>query len=149
MEEGPPKPCNCQRKNECPLNGKCLTKTLVYEATVKSNDEEKTYTGLTDMTFKERFSSHKSSFTHEKHRDSTALSQYIWQLKDEKKDHSISWKILKQCQSYKCGGRSCDLCTTEKLFILKADPQKSLSDKRSELVSKCRHMRKFKLEGVG
>ena len=142
------KKCNCQKKDQCPLKGECLAKTIVYQATVRTTEgEEKTYTGLTESTFKERFTTHKSSFTHLKHRDSTALSQHIWQLKDLGKDYSLSWKILKKCKPYQCGSRSCDLCTTEKLLILQSDPQKSLN-KKSEIISKCRHRRKFKLEAV-
>ena len=143
-----PRNCNCRKPDECPLNGQCLERTVVYQATVKTDDGlEKLYTGLTDLTFKERFNGHTASFRNLDQRNSTALSQYIWQLKDERKNHSISWKILKRCQTYKCGTRNCDLCTAEKVYILMSDPKSSLN-KRSELISKCRHRKKFKLEGV-
>ena len=142
--------CNCRGgAANCPLNGECLAECIIYQATVTTtpDGEVKTYTGLTDNKFKERYGSHKSSFNHENQKDSTALSQYIWQLKHSQKSFNIKWEIVKRCQSYKCGGKSCDLCTTEKVFILRSDPQTSLN-KRSELVSKCRHRRKFKLEAV-
>ena len=46
--------CNCQqKKNSCPLDGKCLTKCVVYKATVTvttSNNQE-TYVGLTENEF--------------------------------------------------------------------------------------------------
>ena len=152
MEKGASNPqekkCNCRGgAGACPLNGECQVRCVVYKATVSSEGATKTYTGLTDNTFKERFSSHKYSFTHETEKDSTTLSQYVWQLKDSRKEFSLKWEIVKKCQSYQCGGKVCDLCTTEKLYILRSDPESSLN-KRSELVSKCRHRRKYKLEAV-
>ena len=48
--------CNCRVKNECPLNGKYQTPSVIYRADVvnNSNDEEKFYFELADTTFKER-----------------------------------------------------------------------------------------------
>ena len=45
------------------------------------------------------------------------------------------------------GSRRCDLCLTEKLKIMREDPE-LLLNKRSELVSKCRHKNKFILAKV-
>ena len=33
----PKKECNCKGKNSCPLNGKCLIKSIVYRAEIKSD----------------------------------------------------------------------------------------------------------------
>ena len=71
--------CNCRQKNSCPLDGKCLTKCVVYKATVTettSNNEE-TYIGLTENEFKTRFNLHKSSFKLEHKRTSTTLSEPV------------------------------------------------------------------------
>ena len=40
--------CNCRKKETCPLLGKCQTKGVVYQATVKreENQEEQTYVGI-------------------------------------------------------------------------------------------------------
>ena len=40
------KRCPCRSKNNCPLHGKCLTKSLVYEAEVKTYTESFRYIGL-------------------------------------------------------------------------------------------------------
>ena len=72
--------CNCRHKNSCPLDGKCLTKCVVYKATVTettSNNQE-TYIGLTENEFKTRFNLHKSSFKLEYKRTSTTLSGHVW-----------------------------------------------------------------------
>ena len=56
--------CNCRIKNSCPLDNKCLTSQLIYQADVTNNldDEYKYYLGLVETTFKERYSNHKSLF---------------------------------------------------------------------------------------
>ena len=37
--------CNCRDKLNCPLNGNCLQKCIVYRATVKSDRGEVNYLG--------------------------------------------------------------------------------------------------------
>ena len=48
---------------------------------------------------------------------------------------------------YKCGSRNCDLCLAEKVAIAhyKGD---GLLNKRTELLSKCRHRNKFIIANV-
>ena len=55
------KTCNCRVKNECPLLGKCLSKSLVYIAEITTTDthESKNYVGVTAGPFKERFNNDK------------------------------------------------------------------------------------------
>ena len=96
--------CNCRNKKRCPMNGKCLVKSLVYQATVTTdnNRPSQTYVGLTENTFKTRFNNHKASFNSYQKRNSTELSKYVWDLKRENVDYSIRWKILKRAKSYNC-----------------------------------------------
>ena len=57
-------------KNECPLQGKCLTKNLIYQATIvptQNPENTETYVGLCEPTFKERISNHKKDFKHQKY----------------------------------------------------------------------------------
>ena len=56
--------------------------------------------------------------------------------------YEIKWNIAAYASPYKRGSRRCDLCLTEKLKIMREDPA-LLLNKRSELVSKCRHKNKF------
>ena len=71
--------CNCRIKNSYPLDNKCLTSQLIYQAVVKNNldDECKYYVRLAGTTFKERYSNQKSSFTNEGSKNSTELSKYV------------------------------------------------------------------------
>jgi hypothetical protein len=45
-----PKECNCRSKSTCPLDGKCLTEGVVYQATVKgeNNVNDQTYIGISE-----------------------------------------------------------------------------------------------------
>ena len=143
--------CNCTVKSKCPLEGKCLESCIVYKATVIPNSDNsdcKTYIGCTEKTFKTRYNNHKLSFTNEKYSKATALSNYIWGLKKANTDYSIKWEILAKTIAYSCGTRKCDLCLTEKVLIASADPRLLLNS-RAELISTCRHKRKFLLNNAG
>ena len=53
---------NCRDKKQCPLQGKCLTKSVVYKAeiTTKDTDENKNYVGVTAGQFKDRYNNHRN-----------------------------------------------------------------------------------------
>ena len=140
------KTCSCRSKEQYPLNGRCLQKSLVYQATVSTDTETYRYIGLTEHSFKPRFTNHNQSFRHEKYSNSTELSKLIWKLKNSKTDYNITWKVLQSSIPYKIGGSKCDLCLSEKLHIIKASYL--IMNKRTELISKCRHKNKFSLRTV-
>ena len=79
--------CNCRNKDQCPLDNKCLTSSVIYNAQVTTNNATKNYIGLTEGTFKQRFSQHKATFKHRKYTNSTELSKYIWKLRDNNQGH--------------------------------------------------------------
>ena len=87
------------------------------------------------------------SFKHKKHVNDTELSKYLWKLKEENADYNLQWSIKAYASPYKCGTRECDLYLTESLIIARSDPKKLL-DKRTGLVSKCRHRNKFLLRNI-
>ena len=137
--------CNCKIKSLCPLNGNCLKKSLVYKATLSTDNNSKYYFGLCETTFKTRYYNHQQSFKVSNKRNSTELSKQIWKLKDNNKDYSLSWSIIQEVQPYKCGAQYCNLCVAEKMAILQAD-NSYLLNKRSEIIAKCRHKNKFLLK---
>ena len=140
--------CNCRNKQECPLPGKCTIENVIYETTIATTQETKKYIGLTSNTFKTRFTSHKSSFNDKSKRNSTELSKYIWHLKEKNAQYNISWKVLKQANSYSPKTNRCNLCLWEKYHIITAN-NPDLLNSRSELISTCRHKRKFLLSEYG
>ena len=106
-------------KNDCPLQHKCLTPGIVYQASVTNyeDDVDKIYYGLCETAFKERYQNHTSSFRYEKNRNKTEVPNYIWALKKDKIVPSIKLKLLRIV----CGKSTsnyCRLCLTEKFFII-------------------------------
>ena len=86
------KECNCRKKDQCPLDGKCLTQNVVYQATVTTQTSSKSYVGLA-TNFKDRYRNHTASFRHESKRNETELSKHIWTLQDTNKPFSIKWSV--------------------------------------------------------
>ena len=78
------KACNCRRPADCPMAGNCLRSSVIYQATVTTEDSkpDQTYVGLTETSFKTRFANHKSSFNDPSKRLSTELSKHVWHLKE-------------------------------------------------------------------
>ena len=89
---------NCHKRDECPLNGACLTESIIHKASVSvRNLLTKYYYGLTEGDFKTRWRNHKTSFTNANYKNVTELSYYIWELRDKHgisyDDINISWGI--------------------------------------------------------
>ena len=60
------------------LDDACLTKNIIYEATVTtSSGNARTYIGVTEHEFKTRYNNHKLSFKDRKHSHDTELSKHI------------------------------------------------------------------------
>ena len=83
-------------------------------------------------------------FHHDK-ANATELSKTLWKYEDKGIKPRITWSIVCKSFAYTSGAKRCNLCLAEKLAILQAD-QRTLLNKRSEFVSKCRHRNKFKLK---
>ena len=129
--------CNCRQKSSCPLDGKCLTKCILYKATVTettSNNQE-TYIGQTENEFKTRFNFYKSSFKLEHKRTSTTLSDHVWKLKKKKINFNITWQVLKRVKPF----------APSKLSILRSAPP---LNKRSDIFGHCNHRKKFLLSNL-
>ena len=140
------KSCNCRQKNNCPLEGKCRAKNVIYQATVSNNTNNHvaTYIGLCSTEFKTRYSNHKASFNHKNKQHHTELSKHIWKLKENNSTYNITWKILAQAQPYTNKTKRCKLCLLEKYFII-CKPHLGTLNKRNELTSNCRHARSYLL----
>ena len=71
--------CNCRNKHTCPLQNKCMSKDIVYKATILTGNTQDTkhYIGMTSNTFKERYRNHIKSFTHKKYSNETELSKHF------------------------------------------------------------------------
>ena len=108
------------RKLSLGAPGNCLQSSVIYQATVKRNDNNtsETYIGLTKNAFKTRQSNHTASFRHTKHRNSTELSKHVWSLKDSNIDYSISLRIISSSSSYDSSSKRCNLSLKEEFLII-------------------------------
>ena len=130
---------NClDGKDYCPLEGRCQTPSLVYEAKVDSTEGTKKYIGQTAVTFKLRWNNHKQSFNKAYKKHSTSLSSYIWQLQKKKVNYDISWSTKSLAKPMERGGKSCNLCLTEKTMIASCKDDNFLN-KRNEVMTRCLH----------
>ena len=142
-----PRMCSCRRLEECPLNGKCLTRNVIYKADVVNHTDNQTnpYVGLTSGAFKERLGVHRQGINHRSYASSCELTKHVWALKDANKEFTINWSILEHVKGRLVGGE-CKLCVTEKLHILEHPYQAMLLNGNCDI--KCVHQRKYKLGQV-
>ena len=138
--------CNCRKSVTCPLNGKCQQEGVVYQAVIERQDnkEIQSYIGITEGPFKLRYNNHNYTFRKAKHKNSTSLSKYIWDLKDNDIKFSIKWRVIKRCKAYKSSSKRCNLCLHEKFLII-CHPELGTLNSRNELISACRHRKKHLL----
>ena len=138
-------PCNC--RGECPLDGKCRTQDIVYGCTASTrNIPLKYYIGIAKGEWKKRHRNHESSFRLDHHKTDTALSKYVWDTKHTENEAPIlNWSIIKRAPAYTNISKRCLLCLREKLAIATYPNEEVLLNKKSELISKCRHENAFLL----
>ena len=154
--------CKC-RKFDCPLDGKCGQKNVIYQAIVEPGPQNKLskkenkikqinkgviwkprsiekYIGKTSSTFKERWNFTNSQIR-DRHLPSTALSSYIRQLKDNGyHNFKIKWMLLSKANPYTSATKICNLCNKEKYYLIYRRDTYTLN-KQEELIRKCRHRR--------
>ena len=107
---------------------------------------DKIYLGTAEENFKKRYYNHKTSFKNRGKANDTTLSKHVWEVKDKYKEtSSLKWSIVKSVPGYTNITKKCLLCLQEKLEIINYPNQEELLNKRSELISKCRHVNKYLL----
>ena len=130
------------------MEEKCLTQNVIYEPTITTPEPDNTvkkYIGLCETSFKKRYTNHKKSFNHERYKNSTTLSTEFWRLKNANLNPVITWRIVRTGPSYRLESKKCQLCLAEKFEIANYSEPDKLLNKRSEIISKCRHQRCFRL----
>ena len=133
------------------MNGNCIHKDVVYGAEIVTLDQDQipvdnstvTYTGGT-RDFKSRYYAHNSSFRDPERRTETTLSEHIWELSDQNLNYILNWKIIEKTHSFNPITLQCKLCLSEIYHIIVNPTQASLN-RRLEVYSSCRHIKKFLL----
>ena len=142
------KQCNCRNKAKCPIpDNLCRKTSVIYKAQINNA----MYYGLTCGEIKDRITCHRQTFREKYKENSTALSKYIWSKdlnkneNDEIVEPEIKWSILQQCHTYKPGSKNCDLCLTEKFFIINNINKPGTINKKTDIAVSCIHRRPFLL----
>ena len=144
--------CNCNCRNgptACPVQGHCLTESVVYRATIKEviSGKVETYTGLTGNRFKDRWNKHRSDMRNVKDRHNTSLSAHAWELKDQNIDFDIKWDFIEKAPVFNPVTGKCRLCLKEKYHILYSNTSSTLNQ-RQEIFNTCRHRKQKLLANV-
>ena len=141
--------CSCPMNAVCPMNGNCLSEDTLYSAKLTSNIPNYTpteYLGMSAPPWKQRLGNHKLEFNHKKY-VKCEIAKEVWNIKDQGGDYNIQWRIIGHAPSYNPIAKKCCLCIAEKLLIAEElNVNENLLNKRDELISKCRHRRKYTLE---
>ena len=111
------------------------TQSLVYIATSTTSSNRSVYYGTSEEEFKIRHKNHTKSFRQRKCMNETEVLITIYHGKSTKRPQHNN------------GLQSVALCLPEKVLIIRADPD-TLLNKRTELISKCRHRNNFLLANV-
>ena len=130
-----PPPCNCTIY-DCPLQGECQTQEIIYQCNVKETQtqNEKNYIGLTERTFKDRYTKWRTAFNKEGYHKNS-LSSHVWYLKRNNIDFVLSWQIVAKGKQYSPSTKSCNLCLKEIYYILFEKKRSSLNKRNQFLMS--------------
>ena len=107
---------------------------------------DKSYIGLSEDEWKKRYYNHRKSFRNQHYQWETILSSYVWETKrTTDKIPSLKWSIITALPAYSNIAKHCQLCLNQKYAIITYPDPENLLNKRSEIMSKCPHQRKFLL----
>ena len=137
--------CNC--RSNCPVQGKCKTKCVVYKATITDPANTAEYIGCNNSDFKTRYNNHKSNFRSQNQKKQTSLASFVWN-RNLGPEPNISWQIIKKCKIYEPSATFCGLCNTEKTYILKNLHNPININKRSDIGNRCIRRNKYKLMNI-
>ena len=105
--------------------------------------------GMASGEWKRRYNNHTESFRKISKKNQSALSLYVWKLKEQDIRFTLHWTKVANAQVYSKETKRCFLCSREKLEImrlLKDHPMRALN-KREEIIRQCIH-RKNHLLGM-
>ena len=121
--------CNCRNKDNCPLNGECLTPNIIYHSDITTDNDykfgHKFYYSTSEATFKYHAGNYNREFKHVKYQHSIKLAKYIWQFKTINTNYSIKCSIASKVYGY-ANSLTCKLCLMEQYSIIKYFDERNL-----------------------
>ena len=73
--------------------------------------------------------------------------QFTWN-KNCGPNPNSKWEIVKECKKFSPGDKMCDLCTSEKLYILKCANDVNNINLRNDVGTRCCHVRNTRLGAI-
>ena len=80
------------------MNGNSKVEKVVYKCVVSTTakTKEHVYVGVAEGNWKQRYNNHTMLFRNQRHKNDTALSTFLWELKKSPKESpSLIWPVLK------------------------------------------------------
>ena len=141
-------PCKCTLY-DCEVEGQCEQRGVIYQCEVSENVENQggtaeTYVGLTENSFKDRLTKHRTSFRNQGYHKNS-LSNHIWDLKRRNINFELRWRIIAKAKPYSPCSKICSLCIKEIYYIMYEKNMASLNH-RSEFFGFCLHKSKYLLK---
>ena len=99
-------PRNCRNSANCPLNGECREKAVIYKASITSDGSSKHDIGCTETEFKTRYYNHAHSFRYREKRNATELLKAFSNAKDSGHEPVLKWSTADRANAYQPGSRS-------------------------------------------
>ena len=129
---------NWRNKVVCPLDGNCQQNDVIYNCLASTSiNPDKVYLDTVEGEFKSQYYNHNKLFRNRSYANETALSKYVWEIKDKYNEMpSLKWPV-KSVLGYSKISKMCLLCLHKMFEILNYPNQEELLNKRSELISKC------------
>ena len=107
---------------------------------------DKSYIVLSEEEWKKRYYNHRKEFPNQCYQSETKLSSYVWEIKIAiDQIPSLKWSIITVLPLYSNIVKRCQLCLYEKYAIITYPDPENLLNKRSKIMSKWPHQRKFLL----
>ena len=127
----------------------CNVGDIIYKAILSIEGEtcDKYYFGQS-TDFKKRWSNHNMSFRNRNVEQHCALKDFIWKLKDQRKNFTIKWELHRKSKVYKPGDPMCYLCMDEKLAIKDCFEDKNNINKDHMVMRRCDHKHEYRITNI-
>ena len=113
---------------------------------ISTNKTRKNLYRIISGWMEKRYYNHRKLFQNQRYQLETMLSCYVWEIKRAiDQISSMKWLIIKVLPGYSNITKRWQLCLYEKNAVITYPDLKNLLNKRSEIMSKCPHQRKFLL----
>ena len=116
----------------------------IKQILVRKTFKRKFITAYQKQNLKQDIRTIKNPSTKKSNKYDTQLSNELWKIKAAKEEPVLVWKMLGQYQPYNVNTKRCLLCLNEKVQIA-IYRGNNMMNKRTEIISKCRHRNKYVL----